>query len=187
MKLRPAPPDKNLVERGEILDAVGMSRVLRRIAFEIIERNGPAPYPVGIGVVPRPRLRPRPSAAIAGLGILPARRDSYCKIAPVNRDNSGATGEARRATLAADFSLRSCWALSRRPVRTSDQQIIPGRVLVDSGLEAYGMKSLRQLGETERDTQVLRIERPSPRRTRHLLDRAELLNPHHLSSSLQTT
>jgi len=48
MKLRPAPPDKNLVERGEILDAVGISRVLRRIAFEIIERNGPAPYLVGI-------------------------------------------------------------------------------------------------------------------------------------------
>jgi pyrimidine operon attenuation protein/uracil phosphoribosyltransferase len=48
MKLRPAPPDTNLVERGEILDAVGMSRVLRRIAFEIVERNGPAPYLVGI-------------------------------------------------------------------------------------------------------------------------------------------
>jgi pyrimidine operon attenuation protein/uracil phosphoribosyltransferase len=48
MKLRPAPPDTNLVERGEILDAVGISRVLRRIAFEIIERNGPAPYLVGI-------------------------------------------------------------------------------------------------------------------------------------------
>jgi Pyrimidine operon attenuation protein/uracil phosphoribosyltransferase len=48
MKLRPAPPDTNLVERGEILDAVGISRVLRRIAFEIVERNGPAPYLVGI-------------------------------------------------------------------------------------------------------------------------------------------
>ena len=48
MKLRPAPPDTNLVERGDILDAVGISRVLRRIAFEIVERNGPAPYLVGI-------------------------------------------------------------------------------------------------------------------------------------------
>jgi len=48
MKLRPAPPDSNLVERGEILDAVGMARVLRRIAFEIIERNGPSVYLVGI-------------------------------------------------------------------------------------------------------------------------------------------
>jgi pyrimidine operon attenuation protein/uracil phosphoribosyltransferase len=48
MKLRPAPPESNLVERSEILDAVGMARVLRRIAFEIIERNGSDAYIVGI-------------------------------------------------------------------------------------------------------------------------------------------
>jgi pyrimidine operon attenuation protein / uracil phosphoribosyltransferase len=48
MKLRPAPPESNLVERGVILDDVGMSRVLRRIAFEIIERNGHDAYFVGI-------------------------------------------------------------------------------------------------------------------------------------------
>jgi pyrimidine operon attenuation protein/uracil phosphoribosyltransferase len=48
MKLRPAPPERNLVERSEILDAVGMTRVLRRIAFEIVERNGPEAYFVGI-------------------------------------------------------------------------------------------------------------------------------------------
>lgn len=48
MKLRPAPPESNLVERSEILDAVGMARVLRRIAFEIVERNGADAYIVGI-------------------------------------------------------------------------------------------------------------------------------------------
>jgi pyrimidine operon attenuation protein/uracil phosphoribosyltransferase len=48
MKLRPAPPESNLVERSEILDAVGMARVLRRIAFEIVERNGSDAYIVGI-------------------------------------------------------------------------------------------------------------------------------------------
>jgi pyrimidine operon attenuation protein/uracil phosphoribosyltransferase len=48
MKLRPAPPEANLVERSEILDAVGMARVLRRIAFEIVERIGPEAYFVGI-------------------------------------------------------------------------------------------------------------------------------------------
>ena len=48
MKLRPAPPESNLVERGVILDDVGMSRVVRRIAFEIIERNGHDAYFVGI-------------------------------------------------------------------------------------------------------------------------------------------
>ncbi len=48
MKLRPAPPESNLVERGVILDEIGMSRVLRRIAFEIIERNGHDAYFVGI-------------------------------------------------------------------------------------------------------------------------------------------
>jgi len=49
MKLRPAPPERNLVERSEILDAVSMARVVRRIAFEIVERNGQDAYFVGIG------------------------------------------------------------------------------------------------------------------------------------------
>jgi pyrimidine operon attenuation protein/uracil phosphoribosyltransferase len=48
MKLRPAPPESNLVERSEILDSVGMARVLRRLAFEIVERNGGDAYVVGI-------------------------------------------------------------------------------------------------------------------------------------------
>ena len=48
MKLRSAPPQQNLVERSEILDAIGIGRVLRRIAFEIIERNGHEAYFVGI-------------------------------------------------------------------------------------------------------------------------------------------
>jgi pyrimidine operon attenuation protein/uracil phosphoribosyltransferase len=48
MKLREAPPDSNLVERSEILDSVGMARVLRRLAFEIVERNGNDAYFVGI-------------------------------------------------------------------------------------------------------------------------------------------
>ena len=37
-----------MVERSEILDAVAMARVLRRIAFEIVERNGHDAYFVGI-------------------------------------------------------------------------------------------------------------------------------------------
>jgi pyrimidine operon attenuation protein/uracil phosphoribosyltransferase len=48
MKLRPAPPERNLVERSEILDALSMARVIRRIAFEIVERNGQDAYFVGI-------------------------------------------------------------------------------------------------------------------------------------------
>jgi pyrimidine operon attenuation protein/uracil phosphoribosyltransferase len=48
MKLRPASSESNLVERSEILDAVGMARVVRRIAFEIVERNGHDAYFVGI-------------------------------------------------------------------------------------------------------------------------------------------
>jgi pyrimidine operon attenuation protein/uracil phosphoribosyltransferase len=48
MPVRPAPADQNLVEKAELLDAVGVSRVLRRMAFEIIERNGPDLYVVGI-------------------------------------------------------------------------------------------------------------------------------------------
>jgi hypothetical protein len=38
------------------------------------------------------------------------------------------------------------------PLRPGRQKLIPGGVLVDSGLEADGIKSLRQLGETEGDT-----------------------------------
>jgi pyrimidine operon attenuation protein/uracil phosphoribosyltransferase len=45
---RQPPPDHDLVERQELLDGVGMARVLRRIAYEILERNGPAAYVVGI-------------------------------------------------------------------------------------------------------------------------------------------
>src|SRR5262245_38915941 len=48
MQFRPAPADSNLVEVSEILDGVGIGRVLRRMAFEIIERAGPEAYFVGI-------------------------------------------------------------------------------------------------------------------------------------------
>jgi pyrimidine operon attenuation protein/uracil phosphoribosyltransferase len=48
MAPRPPPAETNLVERSEILDAVGIARVLRRIAFEIVERNGPEAYLIGI-------------------------------------------------------------------------------------------------------------------------------------------
>jgi pyrimidine operon attenuation protein/uracil phosphoribosyltransferase len=48
MKLRPAPPERNLVERSEILDSIGMARVIRRIAYEIVERTGHDAYFVGI-------------------------------------------------------------------------------------------------------------------------------------------
>jgi pyrimidine operon attenuation protein/uracil phosphoribosyltransferase len=48
MTVRPAPADINLIEKAELLDAVAMGRVLRRIAFEIVERNGPDLYVVGI-------------------------------------------------------------------------------------------------------------------------------------------
>jgi pyrimidine operon attenuation protein/uracil phosphoribosyltransferase len=48
MMLRPAPSKWNLVERSEILDAVGIARILRRVAFEIVERNGQDAYIVGI-------------------------------------------------------------------------------------------------------------------------------------------
>jgi len=48
MRLREAPPESNLVERSEILDSVGIARVLRRLAFEIVERNGNDAYFVGI-------------------------------------------------------------------------------------------------------------------------------------------
>jgi pyrimidine operon attenuation protein/uracil phosphoribosyltransferase len=46
--LRPPPPEKDLVERSELLDALGIARVLRRMAFEILERNGPDAYVVGV-------------------------------------------------------------------------------------------------------------------------------------------
>src|SRR5690242_1480572 len=48
MIVRPAPADTNLVEKAELSDAVGILRVLRRMAFEIIERNGNDLYVVGI-------------------------------------------------------------------------------------------------------------------------------------------
>src|SRR6185295_7594994 len=39
---RPPPPETDLVERREILDASGISRALRRMAYEIVERCGAA-------------------------------------------------------------------------------------------------------------------------------------------------
>jgi pyrimidine operon attenuation protein/uracil phosphoribosyltransferase len=48
MSVRPAPADRDLVETAELLDAVGVLRVLRRMAFEIVERNGPDLYVVGV-------------------------------------------------------------------------------------------------------------------------------------------
>src|SRR2546421_2387538 len=48
MTVRPAPADRDLVEKAELLDSVGLQRVLRRMAFEIVERNGPDTYVVGI-------------------------------------------------------------------------------------------------------------------------------------------
>jgi pyrimidine operon attenuation protein/uracil phosphoribosyltransferase len=48
MTVRPAPADEHLIERAELLDAVGLSRVLRRLAYEIVERNVPDLYVVGI-------------------------------------------------------------------------------------------------------------------------------------------
>jgi pyrimidine operon attenuation protein / uracil phosphoribosyltransferase len=46
--VRPAPADKDLVEKVELLDSLGVQRVLRRMAFEIIEGNGAELYVVGI-------------------------------------------------------------------------------------------------------------------------------------------
>jgi pyrimidine operon attenuation protein / uracil phosphoribosyltransferase len=48
VSVRPAPADRDLVEKAELLDAVGVARVLRRMSFEIVERNGPDLYVVGI-------------------------------------------------------------------------------------------------------------------------------------------
>jgi pyrimidine operon attenuation protein / uracil phosphoribosyltransferase len=48
MAARPAPPERDLVERSLLLDEVAMARVLRRMACEILERNGPGVYCVGV-------------------------------------------------------------------------------------------------------------------------------------------
>jgi pyrimidine operon attenuation protein/uracil phosphoribosyltransferase len=48
VSVRPAPADQDLVEKSELLDAMGVRRVLRRMAFEIVERDGPDVYVVGI-------------------------------------------------------------------------------------------------------------------------------------------
>jgi pyrimidine operon attenuation protein/uracil phosphoribosyltransferase len=51
MSPRLPPPDADLVERREILDATGITRALRRIAYEMVERighEGDAVYLVGI-------------------------------------------------------------------------------------------------------------------------------------------
>jgi pyrimidine operon attenuation protein / uracil phosphoribosyltransferase len=48
MVQKATPAEQNLIERSELLDAVGMARVLRRMAFEILERNGSDVYIVGI-------------------------------------------------------------------------------------------------------------------------------------------
>jgi len=51
MSPRLPPPDADLLERREILDATGMVRVLRRMAYELVERvghQGDAIYLVGI-------------------------------------------------------------------------------------------------------------------------------------------
>ena len=45
------PPDADLLERREILDAAGMARVLKRMAYELVERvghEGDAIYLVGV-------------------------------------------------------------------------------------------------------------------------------------------
>ena len=45
------PPDADLIERREILDAAGMARVLKRMAYELVERvghEGDAIYLVGV-------------------------------------------------------------------------------------------------------------------------------------------
>jgi len=48
MTVRQAPAEKDLIEKSELLDATGVSRVLRRLAYEIVERNGPDLYVVGV-------------------------------------------------------------------------------------------------------------------------------------------
>lgn len=48
MVLRPPPAEPELVERSELLDELALHRVLRRMAFEILERAGAEAYFVGI-------------------------------------------------------------------------------------------------------------------------------------------
>lgn len=48
MKMRPPPAESDLVEKAELLDEVGIARVLRRMAYEILERCGQDVYIVGI-------------------------------------------------------------------------------------------------------------------------------------------
>ena len=51
MSPRIPPPDADLVERRELLDAIGMGRALRRMAYELVERlghEGDAIYLVGV-------------------------------------------------------------------------------------------------------------------------------------------
>ena len=46
MTPRLPPPENNLVERREVLNAAGMTRALRRMAAEIVEQVGPEGLPV---------------------------------------------------------------------------------------------------------------------------------------------
>jgi pyrimidine operon attenuation protein/uracil phosphoribosyltransferase len=46
MSPRPPPPDSDLVERREILDETGVTRTLRRIAHEVVERLSGAERPL---------------------------------------------------------------------------------------------------------------------------------------------
>jgi pyrimidine operon attenuation protein/uracil phosphoribosyltransferase len=43
---RSPPPDSNLVERREILDQTGIARALRRMAYEMVERNAVGQQPL---------------------------------------------------------------------------------------------------------------------------------------------
>ncbi len=44
--VRIPPPDSNLIERREILDQAGIARALRRMAYEMIERNADSHRPL---------------------------------------------------------------------------------------------------------------------------------------------
>jgi pyrimidine operon attenuation protein/uracil phosphoribosyltransferase len=48
VKPRLPPVERDLVEKSQLLDEVGMGRVLRRLAYEILERAGSDAYIVGI-------------------------------------------------------------------------------------------------------------------------------------------
>jgi pyrimidine operon attenuation protein/uracil phosphoribosyltransferase len=48
--LRSPPPEQNLAERREVLDEAGIARALRRMAHEIVERNGGAAGLVLVGI-----------------------------------------------------------------------------------------------------------------------------------------